>query len=165
MSLLARLPIPSRRTLAMPVRYLPAPLVNLPLEKILTQLLQPWITEGDLDFLQAHCLKIVVRDIDMTFFISFDGKQLQATAPRSYDVAFQGDSTAFMQLLNQQEDPDALFFQRRLIIEGDTELALGIKNLIYNIEQEQLPKWLQHFLKVHSALQQKLPESLRHILP
>ena len=118
----------------------------------------------DLDFLTPYCLKVIARDIDMVFFLTFDGRQLHASAPCPYDVAFEGDSTAFIQLITQQEDTDALFFQRRLMIEGDTELALGIKNLIYNIEQEQLPKWLQQLLKTHITLQQNT-RILRHILP
>ena len=39
----------------------------------------------------------------------------------------------------RKEDPDTLFFQRRLSIEGDTELGLEVKNLMDNIEFEQLP--------------------------
>ena len=33
-----------------------------------------------------------------------------------------------MSLANQQEDPDTLFFQRRLVIEGDAELGLVVNN-------------------------------------
>jgi O2-independent ubiquinone biosynthesis accessory factor UbiT len=36
------------------------------------------------------------------------------------------------------EDPDTLFFQRRLIIEGDTELGLGTKNFLEGLDEEQL---------------------------
>jgi predicted lipid carrier protein YhbT len=32
---------------------------------------------------------------------------------------------------HQEEDPDTLFFQRRLVIEGDTELGLQVKNLMF----------------------------------
>jgi O2-independent ubiquinone biosynthesis accessory factor UbiT len=39
----------------------------------------------------------------------------------------------------RKEDPDTLFFQRRLKIEGDTELGLEVKNLIDGIDIEQLP--------------------------
>lgn len=43
-------------------------------------------------------------------------------------------------------DPDTLFFQRRLVIEGDTELGLYVKNLMDAIELEQMPKALRMML-------------------
>jgi predicted lipid carrier protein YhbT len=42
--------------------------------------------------------------------------------------------SAFLQMLTRQEDPDTLFFHRRLAIEGDTELGLLVKNLLDRIE-------------------------------
>ncbi|MGO2436765.1 MAG: ubiquinone anaerobic biosynthesis accessory factor UbiT, partial [Serratia proteamaculans] len=38
-----------------------------------------------------------------------------------------------------KQDPDTLFFQRRLQIEGDTELGLYVKNLMDAIELEAMP--------------------------
>ena len=43
-------------------------------------------------------------------------------------------------MLLRQEDPDTLFFHRRLSIEGDTELGLLVKNLLDRIE---LPRWMR----------------------
>jgi predicted lipid carrier protein YhbT len=45
-----------------------------------------------------------------------------------------------MQLLARQEDPDTLFFNRELSIEGDTELGLVVKNMLDAVEWPQLPK-------------------------
>ena len=42
-------------------------------------------------------------------------------------------------IAGRKQDPDTLFFQRRLKIEGDTELGLEVKNLIDAIDIEQLP--------------------------
>ena len=39
-----------------------------------------------------------------------------------------------MLLARRQEDPDTLFFSRRLSMEGDTELGLLVKNTIDAIE-------------------------------
>ncbi|MDR1646973.1 MAG: SCP2 sterol-binding domain-containing protein [Zoogloeaceae bacterium] len=46
------------------------------------------------------------------------------------DVTFRGELHAYLKLLTRQEDPDTLFFNRQIAIEGDTELGLGIKNLL-----------------------------------
>nr|WP_232370200.1 SCP2 sterol-binding domain-containing protein [Xenorhabdus lircayensis] len=41
------------------------------------------------------------------------------------------------------ENPDTLFFQRRLQIEGNTELGLHVKNLTDSIELESMPSILR----------------------
>lgn len=63
--------------------------------------------------------------------------------PRLYvdaapDLAFRANLSAFLQLLARQEDPDTLFFNRELSIEGDTELGLLVKNMLDAIEWPQL---------------------------
>lgn len=50
------------------------------------------------------------------------------------DVCFRGELHAYLKLLTRQEDPDTLFFNRQLAIEGDTELGLAIKNLLDAID-------------------------------
>jgi predicted lipid carrier protein YhbT len=37
-------------------------------------------------------------------------------------------------MLARQQDPDTLFFHRKLAIEGDTELGLVVKNLLDRID-------------------------------
>lgn len=46
------------------------------------------------------------------------------------DLHFSANVSAFLQLLARQEDPDTLFFNRQLTIEGDTELGLLVKNML-----------------------------------
>ena len=46
---------------------------------------------------------------------------------------------AFLQLVARQEDPDTLFFNRELLIEGDTELGLVVKNMLDAVEWPKLP--------------------------
>ena len=42
----------------------------------------------------------------------------------------------FIALALREEDPDTLFFARRLVVEGDTELGLTVKNLLDSIDWE-----------------------------
>jgi predicted lipid carrier protein YhbT len=63
----------------------------------------------------------------------------------SADVRFQGDLHAYLKLFLRQEDPDTLFFNRQLTIEGDTELGLSIKNLLDAVEWP--PRVFQRFLQ------------------
>ncbi len=54
------------------------------------------------------------------------------------DLVFSANLSAFLQLLARQEDPDTLFFNRELSIEGDTELGLLVKNMLDAVEWPQL---------------------------
>ena len=59
------------------------------------------------------------------------------------DVSFSADASDLLMIAARKQDPDTLFFQRRLVIEGDTELGLYVKNLMDAIELEQMPKPLR----------------------
>jgi O2-independent ubiquinone biosynthesis accessory factor UbiT len=57
------------------------------------------------------------------------------------DLTFRANLSAFLRLLAREEDPDTLFFNRELSIEGDTELGLVVKNMLEAIELPKLPKF------------------------
>ncbi|MEI8030932.1 MAG: SCP2 sterol-binding domain-containing protein [Comamonadaceae bacterium] len=50
------------------------------------------------------------------------------------DLTISASAYDFVLLARRQEDPDTLFFSRRLCMEGDTELGLLVKNTIDAIE-------------------------------
>ncbi|MCD8513408.1 MAG: SCP2 sterol-binding domain-containing protein [Nitrincola sp.] len=58
------------------------------------------------------------------------------------EVTISGDLITFLQLARKEVDADGLFFQRKLLIEGDTELGLGVRNLLdgldWSIEESKL---------------------------
>jgi predicted lipid carrier protein YhbT len=56
------------------------------------------------------------------------------------DVRIRGSYEDFWRLAMRSEDPDTLFFQRRLTIEGDTETGLMLKNLLDGLEYD----WRAH---------------------
>ena len=58
----------------------------------------------------------------------------------SPDLAFRANLSAFLQVASRQEDPDTLFFNRELSIEGDTELGLVVKNMLDAVEFPAVPK-------------------------
>ena len=67
-----------------------------------------------------------------------------------WDVRIRGSYDDFWRLANRSEDPDTLFFQRRLTIEGDTETGLMLKNLLDGLEYD----WRAH---VRAVLGIELP--------
>ncbi len=50
------------------------------------------------------------------------------------DLRLSANSIDFMRMILREEDPDTLFFNRKLHIEGDTELGLITKNLLDSVE-------------------------------
>ena len=61
------------------------------------------------------------------------------TEPETPDLSFGANLSAFLQMALRQEDPDTLFFNRDLSIEGDTELGLVAKNMLDAVEWPKLP--------------------------
>lgn len=50
------------------------------------------------------------------------------------DVVIRASAYDYWRLARREEDPDTLFFARRLAIEGDTELGLAVKNALDAVE-------------------------------
>lgn len=100
------------------------------------------ITDGDFEFLQDKWLKISIIDLQLNWWLSFDQDQLIMASSKdniTEDVSFSANGDDLVLIAGRKQDPDTLFFQRRLKIEGDTELGLEVKNLIDAIDIEQLP--------------------------
>jgi predicted lipid carrier protein YhbT len=57
-----------------------------------------------------------------------------------YDLTLRANAYAFLRLLMRQEDPDTLFFNRELAIEGDTELGLIVKNMLDAVDFAELSR-------------------------
>ena len=68
------------------------------------------------------------------------------------DVCISGESLEFILLATRQADPDTLFFNRRIHIEGDTELGLGVKNTMDSMDWDDLPMPLRKLLQGLSVL-------------
>ena len=53
-----------------------------------------------------------------------------ASAP---DVVMKGDALVLIDVLRGKEDPDTVFFSRRLEVSGDTAVAVHFKNILSSI--------------------------------
>jgi O2-independent ubiquinone biosynthesis accessory factor UbiT len=80
-------------------------------------------------------LRIHVRDARLTFDFSWTGEGFSACpGGGSADLTIGAGAYDFLQLAQRREDPDTLFFSRRLSMEGDTELGLVVKNALDALE-------------------------------
>jgi predicted lipid carrier protein YhbT len=135
------------------LHFVPFSVIKIGLQRGLETLFNEAIEDGDFEFLREKWLQIDITDLELSWLISFKGDQLivcdgnkaSLDQPLS-EVSFRANSDDLLLIAARREDPDSLFFQRRLIIEGDTELGLEVKNLIDSAELEKLPKLLNSLL-------------------
>ncbi len=126
--------------LAKPLSLVPGCLHTTLASSLLNQLFAEPIDDGDLDFMTGKYLRVEVTDAGIRFDLSFDGRRLLGAGNgNSPDLIFRGNVHDFLLLATRREDSDTLFFQRRLKIEGDTDMGLAIKNFLDAIEIESLP--------------------------
>lgn len=80
-------------------------------------------------------LRIEVRDARLAFDFAWTGERFAACAPGPRaDLAISAGAHDFVLLAQRRQDPDTLFFSRRLSMEGDTELGLVVKNALDALE-------------------------------
>ena len=104
------------------------------LNRVLTEYLQ----DGELDMLVGKTLRVEVKDTGHGYNITCHNQKLAASSDKP-DVIMSGNIHDFLLMLTRKEDPDTLFFQRRLSIQGDTGLGLSVKNFLDSIDWDTLP--------------------------
>ena len=78
---------------------------------------------------------IRVKDAGIAFHFTLGPKGLMARhAAHQTDLTISASAQDFILLALRKEDPDTLFFSRRLVMEGDTELGLLVKNTLDAME-------------------------------
>lgn len=81
--------------------------------------------------IQGKHFKINVTDARATFCFLFDGASFKARSDAGiFDLTICASAQDFFLLATHKEDADTLFFNRRLVMQGDTDLGLLIKNTL-----------------------------------
>jgi predicted lipid carrier protein YhbT len=109
---------------------------------ILNRVFATEIKTGDLNFLQGRVLAISIRDAGINFHLTFSPQGFRSiSTTRIPHLTISGNLYDFMLLATRREDPDTLFFNRRLSLDGNAELGLYVKNFLDALEWEpsQLP--------------------------
>lgn len=132
--------------LSVPLKFTPFALQRQVLQQVLSGQLRQALADGELDFLEGRWLKIDVSDLSLSWLMSVDEGKLIVVEKGDADVSFSGNANDLILIAARKEDPDTLFFQRRLRIEGDTELGLYVKNLMDSIDLDTMPLLLKNGL-------------------
>jgi predicted lipid carrier protein YhbT/chorismate mutase len=137
---LAWLPPPAR--LAPWFRCIPERWHRRALEAAMARVLGPALAAGELAFLEGRRLGIEVKDLRLRWVVGLrDGRLATLAGPAEASV--RGTATDLLLLAARVEDADALFFRRRLVLTGDTELGLTARNLLEGLRWEAVPLGLR----------------------
>ncbi len=157
------LPIPefvrpvAKSVAGLPGRLIPYVAQKQVLSLVLNQAFREPLRSGELEFLQGAKVRIKITDLCFDWLIRVGEHRFTPIERElSDDVCISGESPDFIMLATRQADPDTLFFQRRIRIEGDTELGLGVKNTMDSMDWEDLPMPLRRLLQGISLVIEKL---------
>ena len=143
----------ARRLAGIPGRVIPYLIQKPVLSLALNEAFRRPLRQGDIEFLQGAKVRIRVTDLGIDWLIRVDAERFTPIdRDRREDVSISGESIDFLRLASRTADPDTLFFQRRIRVEGDTELGLGIKNTMDSMDWQDLPLPLRKVLRGLSAL-------------
>ncbi len=139
-----------------PFSFLPQQPLSLVLAKTLDQLLAPQRAQGDLDFLDGRVFGVELRQTPVRLAVTLHNGHVVCAHGKKTDASVAAELGGFLALLGQREDPDTLFFRRELMMRGDTDLGLQVKNLLDQIDPLTLPVALTRLLSLCDRIVQGL---------
>jgi O2-independent ubiquinone biosynthesis accessory factor UbiT len=121
--------------LASVLARLPAFPGSLLLATALNAALAPHLPADVSALMTRRRFRIHVRDARLAFDFTWTGTRFAPLSRQSQsDLTITATGPDFLRMARREEDPDTLFFSRRLTMEGDTELGLVVKNTLDALE-------------------------------
>jgi predicted lipid carrier protein YhbT len=127
------------RPLSEIVEHLPTWPPSFVLTRVLNLALRQVIRRGGLQALYGKRITIHVKDVGLHLYFTVLSTGFSAARGNVLpDLTISASAYDFYLLAMRKEDPDTLFFKRRLVVEGDTELGLVAKNALDAIDLPML---------------------------
>ncbi|MCK7576794.1 MAG: SCP2 sterol-binding domain-containing protein [Chromatiales bacterium] len=106
------------------------------------------------EFLRDRVLAIKVRDAEVEYRFRYAGPAgfVPSQTTQQPDLTISGTIYDFLALATRREDSDTLFFNRRVVMEGDTALGLELKNLLDGMDFEAIGGPLPPLLRAANGL-------------
>lgn len=122
------------------LRHVPDRLQDDVLERAMRHALAALEPDGGLEVLEGRRVGIEVTDLGLRWVVTRHGGVMRACAGSpAAQATVRGSATDLLLLAARLEDADTLFFQRRLVLTGDTELGLTARNLLDRLPWDQVP--------------------------
>ncbi len=88
-----------------------------------------------LERLEGHTFAILVEDAGFELLFRVRGRRFVPVSSAAEPMLrFRATAWDYAALAAREADPDTLFFNRRLVVQGDTEIALLVKNTLDTID-------------------------------
>jgi len=152
--------LPPPRRLAPLLQAVPSRWQARLLEVAMSRVLGVATRDGSLDFMRGRRIAIEVGDLRLRWVLEMreDGLRVVDGEP---EASVRGSATDLLLLAGRLEDADTLFFQRALVMTGDTELGLTARNLLERLPWESIPLGLRIVLNRGARLAQAAREAYR----
>lgn len=134
--------VPPPRHARAVLRVIPQRWLAGAVESLLGRALSPLRGGDALEFVDGRRLGIEVADLDLRWTLELRDGRLHASAAAA-EATVRGSLTDLLLLASRLEDADTLFFQRRLVLTGDTELGLTLRNVLDRLPWEEIPLGLR----------------------
>jgi Putative lipid carrier protein len=146
------LPVAVRELIAKLPQFPPSAALGL----VLNVMLREVLNSSALDTARNKSIRVEVTDLGLALAFRLHDQGIAASGGSAPDVTIAADSTAYWALVNGSEDADTLFFSRRLLMSGDTEFALLIRNTLDAMDRRALRPRVPSPREVLQALRQTL---------
>ncbi len=150
-----------------PLAWVPPSAGTTAIATALNTLFAAALRAGELEFLAARVMNVIVRDAGLGFSLTLEQDRLRVRKQVAQpDLSIEGTVYTFLLLASRKEDADTLFFRRMLKTSGDTELGLRVKNFLDGLEPETLPchRIIEPLLYRSLALADGVDGIRRHLL-
>lgn len=115
------------------------------------------LPRDQLEPLSGKRLLLRVTDAGLALRFTLGARGFRPLLDRSApDLTISASARDFLALALREEDPDTLFFSRRLLMEGETDLGLLVKNTLDAVDWDALVRSIGP-----SALLERLRQPLR----
>ena len=141
--------------LALPFTLIPGPVHSTILTTALNVLFAGRIpADSEFEFLRDRVLALKVRDAKVEYCFRYAGPAgfVPCQDGQAPDLTISGTIYDFLALATRREDSDTLFFNRRVVMEGDTALGLELKNLLDGMDPEGIGGLLPPLLRAANGL-------------
>ncbi len=104
--------------------------------RLCTQLMRGQSIVKKLQKLDSKVVRLTITDTKNSWCFQFTAQGLKAVANNyvNVDVHIKGSLRSFLLLVTHNEDPDTLFFNQELCLEGNTEDGLYLRNILDAME-------------------------------
>lgn len=123
--------VPLHRRVRAWVEQLPVTPPSFVAARVLDRVLLPRLPQDARRALAGHCVELCVTDFGLRVRLRVTPQGFAPAGERG-DAALRiaASGASYLRLLRGEDDPDRMFFERTLVMEGDTELGLVLKNTL-----------------------------------